>query len=48
MCLSEGKIKKKRGLDHHVVIFGSFSHPVIDIALVLISTDLESWDFLEL
>lgn len=42
------RLKKKRGLGHHLVIFGFFSHPVVDIALVLISTDLKPWDLPEL
>lgn len=51
MCafVSEGKInKRKRSLGHHLVIFGFSSYPAVDIALVLIPRDLESWDLLEL
>lgn len=49
VCLSLREIlKKKRCLGHHLVIFGFSSYPVVDIALVLISTDQEPWDLLEL
>lgn len=42
------RLKTKRCLGHHLVIFGFISHPVTHIALVLTYTELKLCDLLEL